>query len=153
MIMAKSLSEDRKEIVMAYAFNDDKRKAEVYSKDETYSKDEVYSKANIKIAEKSINISGANGEGNATFSASDFGLSAIDPEKTMIISVMEKKTNTWATTGGWNPTASMSPYGNYPPSFPYAQILTNGTIRGYVCKSGASTASETIKIKIAILIY
>ena len=30
---------------MAYGFNEDKSKVEVYSKDETYSKDEVYSKS------------------------------------------------------------------------------------------------------------
>ena len=43
---------------MAYAFNDDKSKVEVYSKDEAYNKNEVYSKDEIAnlIKTKSIQV-------------------------------------------------------------------------------------------------
>lgn len=125
---------------MAYGFNDDKSKVEVYSKDE------------FRVAEKSVSVSGANGEGTILFTPADFGLSEIDPDKVIIISVMQKKSNQWATAGGWNPTGSMGVYGNYPPSFPFVQILSDGTIKGYVCKAGASTASETIRLKIVMMV-
>lgn len=79
---------------MAYGFDEDKSKVEVYSKDETYSKEIIKTKkfANAGVA--------AGGTTSATFSAEQLGASSLD--EITILEVRQAVSNVESTyRSGW----------------------------------------------------